>query len=310
MTQPVVSVGAVLAVIGALLVGYLLVVPPRAVSRQRRRWRPDDAGNSLGRASTASSDLALRALGSRASSLAERLELAGIRQRPQDFMVVVIAAAVALFVVGWLLGGPPPAVLFALVILPITLAVLSIRTSRRRRAFGLQLDETLQVLSGGLRAGYSLPQAISTAAVETVEPTNQELARVVNEARVGRPLVESLADSARRMKNDDFYWVVQAIAINREVGGNLADVLAAVGETIRERTHLKGHVDALAADGVFSAVILVLLPFAVGGVIALVNPTYIGKLFTNPIGVLMLVVAGVLLIIGALWMRAAVKIKY
>lgn len=303
-------IGAIVAGLGVLVGVALILLPGPTVARSRRRWREETPDSALTTVSQAGSDLANRLLGSRRAGLADRLELAGIRQQPQDFVLLVAAAAVALAAAGMLLGGLIVAVVLALLAVPGAAMLVSAKTERRRKAFALQFDETLQVLSGSLRAGYSLPQAISTAAAEMDTPTNEELARVVNEARVGRPLVEALDNSAQRMKNEDFFWTVQAIAINREVGGNLADVLEGVGETIRERTHLKRQVEALAAEGKFSAIILVLLPIAVGVLISVMNPGYINRLFTEPLGLLMVGVGIVLLIAGSLWMRVLIRIKF
>ena len=105
----------------------------------------------------------------------------------------------------------------------------------------------------------------------------EELARIVNEARVGRPVSESMAEVGQKMQCEDFEWLSQAIEINREVGGDLAGVLDHVAETVRERAQIKGQVRALAAEGKFSAYILIALPFVVAVFINLVNPGYMAR---------------------------------
>lgn len=264
----------------------------------------------LGRAADAASRMASRALGNRRGALEDALEQAGIKSRPQDFLVLVASGMVALFALGLLVWGPAQGLLLLLLGPLAGWLVVRVATNRRRKRFALQLDETLSILSGSLRAGYSLPQAAATVATEAEAPTSEEFARVINEARVGRPFVAALEDAARRMRNDDFGWIVQAIAINREVGGNLADVLEGVGHTIRERTQLKRQVDALAAEGRFSAIVLGALPFVVFLLLSLVNPGYIGQFGESLMGMLMLVFAGILLVVGLFWLRAVVKIKY
>lgn len=302
--------GAAVLVVAAVAVLYLILSGGRVVALSRRR-PPDTAPLSgLTRSADAATRLAGRALGTRAGALEEALDQAGIRSTPQEFLVLVASGMVALFAVGGLLWGPLQGLVLLFLGPLLAYILVRIQTERRRKKFGLQLDETLAILSGSLRAGYSLPQACTTVAAETEAPTSEEFARVSNEARVGRPFVAALEDAAVRVKNDDFYWIVQAIAINREVGGNLADVLEGVGRTIRERTHLKRQVDALAAEGKLSAIILGALPFVMFLLLSLVNPSYIARLYESLTGILILVAGGIMLLIGILWLRVLVRIKY
>ena len=138
----------------------------------------------------------------------------------------------------------------------------------------------------------------------------QEFARVTNETRVGRSMIESLNDVATRMRNEDFYWITQAIGINREVGGNLADVLDSVSETIRQRVQMKRQVASLAADGKLSAIILMLLPFVVALFLFFLNPNYIMKLFAEPLGWMMIGAGFVMLAIGGFWLTKIINLKY
>lgn len=295
---------AVVVAIGLILSGG------RLVPLDRRR--PADAlpPRPLARAADRASKVANRALGARRSALADALDQAGLRTRPQDFLVLVASGMVALFALGLLVWGPLPGLALLLAGPLLAWVVIRLATDRRRKKFALQLDETLSMLSGSLRAGYSLPQACATVANEAEEPTSTEFARVINESRVGRPFVEALEESTRRMRNDDFAWIVQAIAINREVGGNLADVLEGVGATIRERTQLKRQVDALSAEGRLSAIVLGALPFVMFFVVSITSPGYMGRFLESAIGIAMLLVAAILLIVGLFWLRAVVRIKF
>jgi tight adherence protein B len=153
-------------------------------------------------------------------------------------------------------------------------------------------------------------RALDAVSQEADSPTAEEFARVVNETRVGRDLTDALDELAARMASDDFSWISQAIAIHREVGGNLAEVLDAVGGTIRERNALRRQVKALAAEGKLSAVVLMCLPFGVGGFLLLVSPGYITRFTTSVLGWSMLVAAGVLLVLGGLWLRKTVRIRF
>ena len=127
-------------------------------------------------------------------------------------------------------------------------------------------------------------QALASVAREAEEPTSMEFARIMNETRVGRPLRSSLDETAARMESDDFTWVTQAIAINREAGGNLAEVLDGVGNTIRERNQIRRQVKALSAEGKLSAYVLMALPFGIAGFLAFANPKYLAKFTESLLG--------------------------
>jgi tight adherence protein B len=187
--------------------------------------------------------------------------------------------------------------------------VLSSLSSRRQRKFTSQLPDTLQLLSGSLRAGYSLLQGVEAVSQEVSDPMGQELRRVLAEARLGRPLEEALADTAERMGSPDFDWAVMAIRIQREVGGNLAELLQTVGETMIARERMRREVRALTAEGRISAVILGILPVALGGVMYAVNPEYIQTLFNHKSGHIMLAGAGLLALVGFYWMKKTIEIE-
>jgi tight adherence protein B len=151
---------------------------------------------------------------------------------------------------------------------------------------------------------------MSTVATEAPSPTSDEFGRVVIETRVGRDLTTALRGVADRMRNDDLAWVTDAIAIQQEVGGNLAEVLDAVGATIRDRNQIRRQVQALSAEGRISAVILIALPFGIAGIISLVNPGYLEALFETTIGKVLVAVGAVLMVTGIVWIRRIVKIVF
>lgn len=294
------------AAFGAVL---FLLLGPQPLPASRRRFRADGP-RAISRAADAASSMAQRMLGDREGAWSDSLQRAGVKLRPQDFGILVGSVAVAAFAVGLVAGNFLLAFVAAAAVPALAWLGLRIMTGRRRTAFASQLEETLQIIAGGLRAGYSLPQAVATVAAEASEPTAEEFSRIINEARVGRPLVDALEEAAARVKSDDFHWVVQAIAINREVGGNLADVLEGVGETIRERIHLKRQVSALAAEGKLSALILCALPPFMLIAVSIMNPTYFGRFFESLIGIGLLVVSAIMMTCGILWMRSIVNIKF
>ena len=127
---------------------------------------------------------------------------------------------------------------------------------------------------------------------------------------MGRDLDDALDDVAERMGSDDFTWVAQAIAIHREVGGNLAEVLDTVGHTIRERNAIRRQVKALSAEGKLSAIVLMSLPFGIVAFISMTNPSYLAKFTESFMGYCMLGVAAVMMLVGGLWMKSTVRIRF
>jgi len=304
------TVGAILLGVSAVLVFILLLIPSNRLSIERRRFNPDEADAGITKLADRVTNLVGRFLGARADGPNEVLVEAGISMPLKEIVVIVGAGMLAGFAFGLVVGQILLAIVLALIVPVIGRMVFSVLAERRRKKFEGQLGETLQMLAGSLRAGYSLPQAIATVAQEGEEPTTSEFTRVTNEVRVGRSLTESLDDVAVRMRNEDFYWVTQAIGINREVGGNLAEVLDSVSATIRGRAEIKRQVASLAADGKLSAIILMLLPFAVSLFLAILSPAYIGRLVSSPMGWIMIASGALMLTIGGFWLSKLINIKF
>lgn len=305
--------------IGAVFVLIFLVIAPvdRRVPWERRRAPGARDVSRLMKLTdhvVAAIDGAIRRRG-RAPFGAAELEQAGVRMQPSGFILLVGSAAVALATVGLSFGfGQPwliPLVIVLVALAPIGAKItLSVRASRRRAKFADQLDESLGLLAGGLRAGHSLLRSVDAVSQESESPTSEEFARVVNETRIGRDLGDAFENTAARMRSDDFRWIAQAIAINREVGGNLTQVLDQVAHTIRERNEIRRQVKALAAEGKLSAIILICLPVGVFVLLILIQPAYLQGFTANIIGIVALVMALILLVIGSLWMMAVIKVKF
>ncbi|MBT2500749.1 type II secretion system F family protein [Agromyces sp. ISL-38] len=301
-----------------MLVVVLFVLFPSTprVSKSRRSApgeHDDSALTKLTDRTTAAIDAATR--GRDGSFGSHRLEQAGIKMQPSGFMLMIVSAAAVLALVATVIAfGSLWAIPLALVFValaPIGAKILVVwRTSQRRSTFGFQLDDTLQLMSGGLRAGHSLLRAIDAVSHETDAPTSEEFTRVVNETRLGRDLGDALAITADRMQSDDFMWVAQAIAINREAGGNLSEVLDQVASTIRERNQIRRQVSALSAEGRLSGIILIVLPIGVFFFLLWTQPSYFEPLLTNPIGIIALIFAVILLIVGSIWMFLTVRVKF
>ncbi|MHA7269865.1 type II secretion system F family protein [Arthrobacter sp. HLT1-20] len=297
--------------IASLVVMFLMVVNPWGASIAEARRRPFGDTNKSSLTSFTDSTVAVldKTVGGGPYSRS-RLENAGLRMPPSNFLILVVAAGSVMALLGLLLNGPALAVILAVATPVIAWLGLTVLAEKRRAKFDQQLGDNLQLITGGLRAGHSVLVAIDAAAKEAAAPTSEEFARVVNEVRIGRDLDAALTETASRMRSDDFSWISQAIQINREVGGDLAEVLDHVAETIRERGEIKAQVKALSAEGKMSGIILVVLPFAMALMLMVVSPSYLGVLFTNPIGLVMLGVGAVMMIIGSLWMHKTIQIKF
>ena len=244
-------------------------------------------------------------------NLADSLDAAAVPLRPGEWMLLHAASTLGLGLVLLSLSS------FSLVAGIIGVAVgfglpygfLAFKRERRRNAFYSELPETLQMISGSLSSGYSLPQAVDAVVHETSGPMADELNRALIEVRLGAALEDALDAVAVRMHSTDMAWVVMAIRIQHEVGGNLAEVLLTVAGTLRERERLRRQVSVLSAEGRLSAAILGALPILVALVLAVIRPEYLSKLFTSPLGWLMIITAGVIFLVGIVWMSKAIKVE-
>lgn len=312
LTANLLTIAATSVAIAFTIVMFLLLRPDlRAVPLSRRR--PLDGPNKRTALSATADALTRgvdRALARRGNTLAERLDIAGVRLPLSNIIVLTASAVIVMIAASLLMNAPAMAVLSVPVIPLAVIAWVALRMQKRRSNFATQLDETSQMLAGSLRSGYSFPQAMLTVGKEAASPTAEEFTRMSNELRVGRPLADTMEHTAKRMQSDDFSWIAQAVAINREVGGNLADVLDGVSHTIRQRAQLRRQVAALSSEGRLSAIILIALPFVMVALLSVVNPTYIGLLVVHPLGWGLIIVGTLLLVAGALWLRSTVRIKF
>jgi len=240
---------------------------------------------------------------------ADELELAGIMVPIATFVSTVFGLAVVVGVTGFVIGGPTLAVV-AIVGAPIAGKMyVRLRTERRRKAFADQLERTLTLLASSLRAGQSLPMALDTISRDSESPTRDEFARILNENRIGRDLVEAMEATADRMECEDFRWLTEAVAVQRDSGGNLNQIIDRVAETIRERAELRGKIHAYSAEGRLTVYILMALPIAAAILYSIITPGYMSPLFGTGLGRILLAVSAVMFAVGWAWMRAIVNVK-
>ena len=242
--------------------------------------------------------------------IAQKLEAAGVALKPAEWLLLRAAILVGGGLLGLLLGTGNLVLGIITVFVALLGPGLYLKRKKKRRvkAFGMALADTLQLMSGSLSAGLSLPQSVDTIVREGAESISTEFRRVVIESRLGVTIEDALEGVAQRMESRDFEWVVMAIRIQREVGGNLAELLLTVASTLREREYLRRHVHALSAEGRLSCYVLGGLPPGFLAYLALSKPEYVEPLFTTPIGWVMCIGMVLLLVVGIFWMSKVSKV--
>ncbi|WP_439663372.1 VWA domain-containing protein [Lentzea sp. HUAS TT2] len=245
-----------------------------------------------------------------AARLADRLDLAGIKAGPAEWTLLRVCAGAALAALltlptTWWIGVPLGALLGWL----LSALVVRARTSKRRAAFTDQLPDVLQLVASSLRSGFSLAQAIDAVVRDDTQPTAGEFSRALAATRIGAELEDALDRVAARMHSADLAWVVMAVRIQRQVGGNLAEVLMNTVATMRDRSQTRRHVRALSAEGRLSAYVLIGLPIFLAAFLFWFRAEYMQPLYTTLIGIVMLACAAVLVVLGSLWMRKLVRVE-
>ncbi len=244
-----------------------------------------------------------------AESLSTQLAQANLKWTVGEFLVLT-------FLVSLLLG----LLFYALhryVLIPVGIVggfflpriYLGMRRSQRLKAFNDQLSDALNLIVNSLRAGYSTAQALEVISSEMPAPISEEFGRVVLELQLGVPFDVAMANLLRRMPSEDMELIVTAMSVQREVGGNLAEVLDAISFTIRERVRIKGEIRTLTAQGRYTGYLITALPFVLATIIYLINPGFMGVLFTDPCGWLMIGISLVLIVIGYIVVSKIVNIE-
>lgn len=182
------------------------------------------------------------------------------------------------------------------------------RIKKREKAFTSQLNDALSIMSNSLRAGYSFLQSVNSVSREMPDPIACEFRRLLKELSLGQDTETALRNLTSRMASEDLELIVRAILIQKETGGNLAEILDTISTTIRDRVKIQGEIKTLTAQGRLSGAVVSIMPLFLIGIMYLINPSYISVLFINPIGRFMLGFAAVNEIIGILLIRKIVSI--
>jgi tight adherence protein B len=239
------------------------------------------------------------------SSLGDRiardLARADLKFKPGEYIALYVIAIVGGALIAYLAGGR--LILSAIIGAAIGafLPGLYVRNQKGRRLvrFNDQLPDMLNLVVNGLRAGYSTMQAMEAVSKELPSPICDEFKRVVQEMQLGIPMEKALENLLRRIPSEDLDFVVTAINVQREVGGNLAEIMDVISYTIRERVRIKGEIRALTAQAIYSGRALALMPVGLLCILYFLNRTYVMEFFKNGYcGWIPLVVAAVLIVIG------------
>jgi tight adherence protein B len=251
----------------------------------------------------------------RVSGLADRLDLAGIRMKPQE-IVLTVTGAVAIVWISLVLTLRT-GFLTSVIMLPIVAAVgaggfymvVNFKIRHRLEAFGAQLEPAMHLMAGGLRVGLALRQALAIVIDELPDPARYEFRRVVGQTNLGMSVYDAMDTLAMRMPSHESLMIARVFRVQSETGGDLARILDQLAETIKDRRHVGRKVSALTAEGRMSAWVLMLIPVALGVFIDLTQPTMANALFFTWIGHIVLAIIFVLEFFAFLWLRNLLKVN-
>jgi tight adherence protein B len=236
-------------------------------------------------------------------NISRNLARADLKFRPAEFIALIVIASIVVGMIGFIISSY--SIFFAIVSMAFGAYLPQIYVKaaqgRRLKKFDNQLGDMLNLMVNGLRAGFSTLQAMEAVSRELPSPISEEFRRVVQEMQLGLPMEEALTHLLRRINSDDLDLVITAINVQREVGGNLAEILDVISYTIRERVRIKGEISALTAQGRATAWVISALPVLLVLLLFLLNREYVMQFFnpeTRSCGIPILVVAGIMVISG------------
>ena len=246
----------------------------------------------------------------RGRRLTATLARADLKLRSEEWIFVVAAITAAMGGLAWLrFRNPIVVVVVALLAYVATGWFLGWRIARRLRKFESGLGETLVAIANALKAGYAFGAALKVVSEAAPYPLDVELGRVVGAVALGAQMDEALDSLAERNRSEDVELIVAAIKISRATGGNLAEVLDSIEETIRGRIQVKGQIRTLTAQARASGYVISILPIALAALLTLISPAYFTPMFTRGEGIIMLIVAGFGIVVGSAIIRKIVAIK-
>lgn len=239
----------------------------------------------------------------------DQLNDADINASASSMVAVTLIVAASVFCLGLLVTG---SIFFSLVITafaPLAVRVyVNRKLEKRREKFADQIEEAMQLFSSSLKAGMNVPTAMATVAKDVDAPMGDELTRVVNENSMGKDLIVAMKECAERMENKDFLWVTEAVAIQRESGGRLSEILDRVVETIQDRSELQKRIRALSSESTASGYILMALPILVAVMFSIMSPGYMNPMFQTTAGNIAMFLCLGLYAAGGFWLKRVTKV--
>jgi tight adherence protein B len=310
----------VIALLCAALVGFAVVkiVDPNRRAMRRRVTRfvtpeaiqTDDGQSTVTTIAETLYDRTEQTLAGRPrwERFKEEVEVAGVGVTGAQVLVLSLAAGFGLAMIPVLLVGQPLLAVLGLFGPVIAVMWINSRAEQSRAKFAEQLPINLEVLASALRAGHSLPGALKVVVEDAAEPSRSEFRRIVNDEQAGVPMEEAFERTVQRMQNTDLRQIAIVSRIQRESGGNTAEVLDRVTENIRARFELRRLVKTLTAQGRMSRWVVTLLPVCLLLVLSLINPTYLSPLFHTTVGLVFFIGAVMMVIAGSMIIKKIVKI--
>lgn len=246
----------------------------------------------------------------RVATLEKALQQAGVVMKTSRFLATTAMLMVAVFLVLLVLRQPPwLALMLGLGTALLPFLWLGMARNRRLRRLEAQLPDAVELIARALRAGHAFPTALQMVGEELPDPIGGEFASAFEEVNYGLPISDAMMNLAARVPVEDLRFFAVAVVLQRETGGNLAEILDKIGTLIRERFKLFGTIRVLSAEGKLSAWILTLLPFATALVINLLSPNFMAVLWKDPAGFRLVIAALVAMAIGVFWLWRIVKIR-
>ena len=248
------------------------------------------------------------------TGLAKNLELllyqAGVEMKVGTFVLMsLVIGAVVLLLFQILFGRPLFALFLGIVAGFVPYMVVRSKKTRRTHQLEEQLPDSMDLMTSALRAGLSLPAALQLVAQEAPSPLAEEFGHTFDEQNLGLDIRDAMLNLAKRVDSVDIKFFVTAVVVQRETGGNLAEIMQNIAHIIRERFRILGDVRTLTAHGRFSGIILSVLPIFMGFLISVIAPDYMMGFLRDPAGQAFLLVALILQVIGFLWIRKVVNIR-
>lgn len=256
-------------------------------------------------------EIILTAKEKKARDLEIKIIRSGLPIKPKEYKLFKWGIVVAVFLLfGVLAGNIILGVICAGAMLAVPPFLLNWAIEKKKLVFENQIPVALALIRNSVEAGFSFMQAIEVVATEMEAPISEEFSRVLHEASVGKDIEDALNNMQERILSDELKLVVVAVLIQRQVGGNLGEIIEAILETINDRIQIKGEIRTLTSQGRFSALIICALPIVLGVIMYFMNPTYMSPLFTTTIGQVLIGIAVIMIAMGAYLISKIVKIDF